>query len=393
MSKIEELIQQLCPKGVEYKKIGDICVVKKGTQLNKNSLNEEGIYPVINGGINPSGYWNEYNFDANQITISQGGASAGYVNYLTTKFWAGAHCYVICDCSNSINYKYLYHFIKMQQSSFMQSQYGAGIPSLSLKVINDLSNDLSIPVPPLPIQEEIVRILDNFTNLKAELQAELQARKTQYEYYRAKLLNFSNLNGGGYEVRWVELKNVTHYSNTRIAAVELDKQTYIGVDNLLQNKQGKTFSSYVPSTGNMTRFETGDILIGNIRPYLKKIWCATYSGGTNGDVLVVRIQKENKNELNSKFLYYLLSSDLFFEYNMQFAKGAKMPRGDKSSIMKYKIPIPPIAEQERITGILDKFDALVNDLSVGLPAEIAARQKQYEYYRNMLLSFNELPNE
>jgi len=389
MSKIEELIQQLCPKGVEYKKIGDICVVKKGTQLNKNSLNEEGIYPVINGGINPSGYWNEYNFDANQITISQGGASAGYVNYLTTKFWAGAHCYVICDCSNSINYKYLYHFIKMQQSSFMQSQYGAGIPSLSLKVINDLS----IPVPPLPIQEEIVRILDNFTNLKAELQAELQARKTQYEYYRAKLLNFSNLNGGGYEVRWVELKNVTHYSNTRIAAVELDKQTYIGVDNLLQNKQGKTFSSYVPSTGNMTRFETGDILIGNIRPYLKKIWCATYSGGTNGDVLVVRIQKENKNELNSKFLYYLLSSDLFFEYNMQFAKGAKMPRGDKSSIMKYKIPIPPIAEQERITGILDKFDALVNDLSVGLPAEIAARQKQYEYYRNMLLSFNELPNE
>lgn len=159
------------------------------------------------------------------------------------------------------------------------------------------------------------------------------------------------------------------------------------MDNLLQNKQGKTFSSYVPSTGNMTRFETGDILIGNIRPYLKKIWCATYSGGTNGDVLVVRIQKENKNELNSKFLYYLLSSDLFFEYNMQFAKGAKMPRGDKSSIMKYKIPIPPIAEQERITGILDKFDSLVNDISIGLPAEIDGRRKQYNYYRGKLLDF------
>jgi len=198
--------------------------------------------------------------------------------------------------------------------------------------------------------------------------------------------------GGGYEVRWVELKNVTHYSNTRIAAVELDKQTYIGVDNLLQNKQGKTFSSYVPSTGNMTRFETGDILIGNIRPYLKKIWCATYSGGTNGDVLVVRIQKENKNELNSKFLYYLLSSDMFFEYNMQFAKGAKMPRGDKASIMKYKIPIPPIAEQERITGILDKFDSLVNDISIGLPAEIDGRRKQYNYYRGKLLDFKCISN-
>ncbi len=195
---------------------------------------------------------------------------------------------------------------------------------------------------------------------------------------------------GGCEVRWVELKNVTHYSNTRIAAVELDNQTYIGVDNLLQNKQGKTFSSYVPTIGNMTRFENGDILIGNIRPYLKKIWWATNTGGTNGDVLVVRIHNENKNKLSSKFLYYLLSSDKFFDYNMQFAKGAKMPRGDKASIMKYEIPIPPLSEQERIVAILDKFDALVNDLSEGLPAEITARRKQYDYYRSKLLMFNSL---
>ena len=185
---------------------------------------------------------------------------------------------------------------------------------------------------------------------------------------------------------------VVTYSKSRIAAIELNRQTYIGVDNLLQNKQGKTFSNYVPSTGNMTKFEIGDILIGNIRPYLKKIWHATHTGGANGDVLVIRIQDEDKNELSSKFLYYLLSSDMFFEYNMQFAKGAKMPRGDKASIMKFQIPIPPLAEQERIVAILVKFDKLVNDISVGLPAEIKARQKQYEYYRGKLLDFKTLTN-
>jgi type I restriction enzyme S subunit len=177
------------------------------------------------------------------------------------------------------------------------------------------------------------------------------------------------------------------YSNTRILATEMNNENYIGVDNLLPNKLGKTNSNYVPSTGNLTKFEIGDILIGNIRPYLKKIWRATNIGGTNGDVLVIRINEKEK--ISSEFLYYLLSSDDFFNYNMQFAKGAKMPRGDKSAILKYKIPIPPLEEQNRIVAILDKFDALVNDISAGFPAEIAARRQQYEYYRNKLLTFKE----
>ena len=185
MSKLEELIEELCPDGVPFKSLKEICTIQKGTQLNKDSLKAEGTYPVINGGINPSGYWEVCNFDANLITISQGGASAGYVNFLSTPFWAGAHCYVIAKCDTSIVYRYLYHFIKMQQTIFMQSQYGAGIPSLSFKTINEVT----IPVPPLPVQNEIVRILDNFT----ELTAELEARKKQYEYYRDKLLTFQEL--------------------------------------------------------------------------------------------------------------------------------------------------------------------------------------------------------
>jgi type I restriction enzyme S subunit len=182
---------------------------------------------------------------------------------------------------------------------------------------------------------------------------------------------------------------IATYSKTRINANQLNSNSYVGVDNLLQDKQGKTVSNYVPITGKLTRYEKEDILIGNIRPYLKKIWHATNVGGTNGDVLVLRINENEKGNLNSRFLYYWLASDAFFSYNMQYAKGAKMPRGDKAMIMKYDVPIPSLEEQNRIVSILDKFDALVGDISVGLPAELKARRSQYEYFRGKLLTFNE----
>ncbi len=128
-----------------------------------------------------------------------------------------------------------------------------------------------------------------------------------------------------------------------------------------------------------------DILIGNIRPYLKKIWFANNDGGTNGDVLDIRVN--DYSVLYPRYLYYVLSSDKFFNYDMQNAKGAKMPRGSKDAVMNYPIPVPPLEEQERIVSILDRFDKLCNDISEGLPAEIEARQKQYEYYRDKLLTF------
>lgn len=153
--------------------------------------------------------------------------------------------------------------------------------------------------------------------------------------------------------------------------------------------QGRTQSAYVPISGSCTGYEDGDILIGNIRPYLKKIWLADSTGGTNQDVLVVRLQHESCKFIKPRYLYHLLASDLFFAYNMQFAKGAKMPRGDKDAIMRYEIPVPSLSEQAHIVAILDKFDALVNDISIGLPAEIAARRKQYAHYRDRLLTFKE----
>ena len=185
-------------------------------------------------------------------------------------------------------------------------------------------------------------------------------------------------------MEWKPLGEIAEYSTKRISSVLLNKSNYVGVDNLLQNRAGKTDSNYVPTDGNLTGYYENDILIGNIRPYLKKIWHADRVGGTNGDVLVVHLTDET---INPRYLYQVLADDKFFGYNMQHAKGAKMPRGNKLKIMEYSIPLPPLVKQERIVAILDKFDALTTSITEGLPREIELRQKQYEYYRNRLLSF------
>ncbi|WRF50029.1 restriction endonuclease subunit S [Helicobacter pylori] len=191
--RLKTLLQTLAPKGVEFRKLGEVINILKGKQLNKELLLDYGEYPVMNGGIHASGYWNEYNTDYLKIIISQGGASAGYVNYMTSKFWAGAHCYTIELNSEKLNYKFLYYFLKNSQTILMKSQFGAGIPALNKADIETLA----IPIPPLEIQQEIVKILDQFlaltTDLLAGIPAEIEARKKQYEYYREKLLSFKPL--------------------------------------------------------------------------------------------------------------------------------------------------------------------------------------------------------
>lgn len=377
MNQLYKLVRKLSPTGVHFCSLEDVCRIETGKQINKGNLLSEGNYPVLNGGISPSGYWHEYNTDANTIAISQGGASAGYVNYITTPFWAGAHCYVVFLKTEKVLYKFLYYFIKNNQEKLMNSKQGAGIPGLNRKAIYSLN----IPLPPLPIQQEIVRILDTFTNLTAELTAELTARRKQYEYYRDELLKTGEQ---------VSLYEVAQYSKDRILASELTDENYVGVDNLLPNKQGKIKSEHTPIEGKFVRFVKEDILIGNIRPYLKKIWFSDYVGGTNGDVLTIRVI--DKERVLPRFLYFVLSTESFFNYDMNNAKGAKMPRGDKKAVMNYQFYLPSLEIQEKVVSILETFDNLCNGFEYGLPAEIYARQQQYEYYRGELLNFKELHN-
>ena len=182
------------------------------------------------------------------------------------------------------------------------------------------------------------------------------------------------------------MSEVAFYSKERIDASELIEDSYVGVENLLKDKLGRTESSVIPQ-GAVIKYEKNDILIGNIRPYLRKIWKSDRTGGTNGDVLCIRIKEEIKNELSSNYLFHILASENFFEYDVKNSKGAKMPRGDKSAVMNYEFPIPPLSEQQRIVDILDRFESLTTSLQSGLPAEIAARRQQYEYYRDKLLTF------
>ncbi len=380
MSKLKDLIKEKCPNGVKFYKIKEISSVTIGEFVHKNKQSDDGQYPVYNGGISNTGFYDEYNNDGHKVIISARGANAGFINRVKGKYWAGNSCYTInINDESKLDWNYLYQYLKNNQSTLLGVQQTGSIPAISKKQVEEFK----IAIPPLEVQEEIARIIDKFGELEAELEAELEVRKNQYEFWRGKLLNDGN--------ELVKLKEVCDYSNDKISYDKLNEDNYVGVDNLLQNKKGKTKSYHVPTSGNSTKFEKNDILVGNIRPYLRKIWFADCYGGTNGDVLDIRVNDTKK--IYPRFLYYVLSSEAFFEYNNSNSKGAKMPRGDKQAIMNYEFVIPSIDKQIHIAGILDQFDKLVNNISDGLPAEIELRRKQYEYYRNKLLSFEELQNE
>ena len=391
MSKLEELIKEFCPNGVECKSLLELVDIHKGIQFNKKDMAKDGSYPVINGGIAPSGYIENYNEQENTITISQGGASAGYVNWLLTKFWAGAHCYVVKPLNNGIlDNRYLFHFIKNNENILKQCQYGAGIPALAKSTIQELQ----IPLPALPVQREIVRILDSFTLYSAELTAELTARSKQYKFYRDKLLNFSS------EIQFFALGDVIVSLNTGLNPRQFfhlntpDAKNYYVTIRELQNgkivftdKTDKINDFALKLCNNRSNLEVGDVL---------------FSGtGTIGTTAIidkpplnwnikegVYAIKPNKRKINSKFLMYLLQCQSVRDLYLSKAAGGTVQSVPMGEMKKLKIPVPPMEVQERIVKVLDNFDAICSDLGIGLPAEIEKRQKQYEYYREKLLTFD-----
>lgn len=394
MNKLDELIVKLCPDEVEYKRIGEIFDLKNGYTPSKKNPNfwKDGTIPwfTLNDIRTNGRILNDALQHVAKEAVKGGNLVPKNSIIMSTTATIGEHALIKIDAltnqqitSFSLKPLYIekvnimfafYYFYVYGEWCKKNSNQNGGMSIISLEKLRTFE----FPLPPLPVQQEIVRILDNFTGLISELNAELDARRKQYEYYRKELLAFED------DVPKVKLCDISQYSKDRIDAKELNSNTYVGVDNLLPNKSGKTISNYVPTHGTCIKYNEGDILIGNIRPYLKKIWLATNTGGTNGDVLVIQLTDKR---VISKYLYYLLSSDDFFVYDMKHSKGVKMPRGNKDSIMHYTIPLPNIKEQERIVSILDRFDALCYDTTCGLPAEIAARQKQYEYYRDKLLTF------
>ncbi|EMR8119951.1 restriction endonuclease subunit S [Neisseria gonorrhoeae] len=391
-SKAKKLIEMIQTAPVEWKPLGEVLVRTKGTKITAGQMKEmhkdNAPLKIFAGGKTfalvdfddvPD---KDIHREPSIIVKSRGIIE---FEYYDKPFSHKNEMWSYHSVNKHIYIKYVYYFLKTQENYFRNIGSKMQMPQIATP---DTDN-YKIPIPSLETQQKIVKILDKFT----ELEAELALRKRQYRYYRDLLLDFDNQIGGGiadgYQCRlknvvWKTLGEVAEYSKNRICSDKLNEHNYVGVDNLLQNREGKKLSGYVPSEGKMTEYIVNDILIGNIRPYLKKIWQADCTGGTNGDVLVIRVTDE---KVNPKYLYQVLADDKFFAFNMKHAKGAKMPRGSKAAIMQYKIPIPPLPEQEKIVAILGKFDTLTHSVSEGLPHEIALRRKQYEYYREQLLAF------
>ena len=226
---------------------------------------------------------------------------------------------------------------------------------------------LSIPLPPLSVQQEIVRILDKFTQLEAELEAELDCRKRQYEYYRNKLLTFSEI-GGGTEIVWKTLGEVC--SNI-FSGKNKDRN-----NNGLYPIYGST--GIIGKT-NKKAFSSKQILVARVGANAGYVHIAKGEYDVSDNALIIQHDKN----INLKFLYYILVNTKLNQY----AKGGGQPLITARELKSIVIPLPPLEEQERIATILDKFDTLVNSISEGLPKEIALRRKQYEYYRERLLTF------
>ncbi len=381
---IQKLIQEYCPNGVEYKTLGEVCKIEKGEQLNKEVLLKEGQFPVINGGINPSGFWNDYNYEKNLITISQGGASAGYVNYVTTNFWAGAHCYVLTTPKEYINYKLLYYIVKNYEKELQSSQVGAGIPSVSS---NKLAS-LKIPIPPIEVQREIVRILDKLTELIDSLKIELALRNKQYEYYRETLYKDIVL------LKYIKLKELCQIGDGLHGTPKYDENGKIYFVNGNNLKNGNIIID--DNTKKISNDEFCKLEI----PFNQNTILLSING-TIGKVALYNNEKItlgksvayfniNSNQIIRKYLYYYLLTTISQEYFIKNATGGTIKNLGLKTLREYTVPVPPLREQERIVAILDKFDALCNDLTQGLPAEIEARKKQYEYYRDKLLQFENI---
>lgn len=353
---INNLCMRFCPEGVSYIPLGEATEMQRGTSITKKNI-IEGTVPVIAGGQKPAYYCDKANRDADIITVAGSGAYAGYVSYWDCPVFVSDAFSVKAKEGSST--KYIYYAMQNLQSEIYATKKGGGVPHVHISSIEKMR----IPLPPLPIQQEIVRILDTFTNLTAELTAELTARRKQYEYYRDELMTF------GEDVSRVQLGLVCDFK--------------YGKGNNIPNETGE-YPVYgcngIVSTTNTFNSEDAPI-IGHIGSAGVVNWgkgkhFVTY----NGTICRVKADK-----IRSRYAYYVLNS-LHLE---RFVKGSQpfLSYGDFSKVL---IPLPPIERQDEIVRILDQFDYFCNDLTSGIPAEISARQKQYEYYRNQLLTFKQI---
>lgn len=399
---ITSMIQRLCPDGVEYKPIKDVYTRLKGTPITASKMKEiaddSGDVIVVAGGKNiirakrsdlPHGNIIEV---PSVLVQSRGIIDVVYSEEPFTfknEMWA-----YTSDDRDSV--KYLYYIMKKNIQTFRDEASGMGsLPQISLKV----TEDYIIPYPPIEIQREIVRILDTFTSLTAELTAELSLRKKQYEFYRDKLLSFDRLTPEERERAGVILMSISEFcSISRGKGLKKKDFTSEGIGCIHYGQIYTTYNTFTTETVSFVSKECaassktvhpGDLIVAitseNEEDVCKAIsWEGTTDIVTGGHTAIL------SHKQNPRFISYLFQTANFFKQKRKLVHGTKVIEMTPSDLGKIIVPIPPIETQDRIVHILDKMESLCFNLSNGIPAEIEARKKQYEYYRDRLLSFDKV---
>lgn len=380
-----DIIKSESGKEVNFLAIKDFAKVSIGEFVHKSKQNPSGKYPVYNGGTGNTGFYDEYNRTANKIIVSARGANAGYVNRVFVDFWSGNSCYSIDVIDENVDWNYIYYCLKNGEVKLLGEQQKGGIPAVSKKQVEQFK----IPLPPLPIQQEIVRILDTFTNLTAELTAELTARRKQYEYYRDELLTF------GEDVpvtTFGEVSTIFRGASPRpikdYITDDIDGINWIKIGDVRPGTKyiTDTAEKITKEGAKKSRFVyKGDFILSNSmsfgRPYIIKKTGCIHDGWLS--------ISEFEEHYSTDFLYHLLSSHKYQSIMKRKASfGGAVQNLNADIVKSLELPIISLNEQRRIVSMLDKFDVICSDICAGLPAEIEARQRQYEYYRGQLLKFD-----
>ena len=383
MNRIDELIREYCPDGVEIRYLEDCCNLldKKRKPITKASR-EAGEYPYY-GANGIQDYVANYIFDGTYVLVGEDGSvitkeGTPVVTWAKGKIWVNNHAHIIEE-KEGVMLRYLYHYL---QTIDVTSLIHGNIPKLT----GGDFKALKIAVPPLEVQREIVRVLDSFTLLTAELTAELTARKKQYNFYRDTLIQKEHKSEKVKLNTICEIYDGTHqtpkYTNSGIPFVSVEN-----IDDLYGTQKFISPEAYAkykikPRIGDvfMTRITAG--VIGKCTVVDRDDDLAYY--------VSLALLRPNANILDSKYLkYYLESGWGRKELSKWILWDATPTKINKDDIGRVLISVPPLDTQKRLVQVIEHFDAICTDLNIGLPAEIEARQKQYEYYRDLLLTFAE----
>lgn len=431
MSKLQELINKLCPNGVEFKPLREIGDFFGG-------LTGKSKEDFIDGNARFISYMNVYSNPALKLDLpdfvkindgekqnvvqygdilftgsSETPNECGMSSVVTTKpsepLYLNSFCFGfrLIDI-NTFNLDFLKHLLRSYEVRSQIAKTANGVTRFNIS--KKLFANIMIPVPPIEVQEEIVRILDSFSDYAAELQAELQARKQQYEYYRNLLLTFNpsaygcgtddeqkdgvtTWGGHNYKIEWKKLGEICNHICSGGTPTTSNKSFYNGSIPWLRTQEvnwSDVYDTEIKISEEAVKKSSAKLIPSNC------VIIAMY-GATAAKVCINRIPLTTNQaccnlEINPqlasyKYVYYWLCNS--------YEKLKSMGEGSQNNIngmkiKQYSIPIPPLELQEKIVAILDRFETLVNDLTNGLPAEIAAVKDQYEYYRNKLLTFKKL---